>query len=104
MKEDGCSWWHFTIVEFHAFQDCGDAFRVDARLCASLVGLFGVFQPSEPMAPADNLQAAVVLCLFIDSDHHGNDIRKQTTKVVPVTIILMPLPGTADFGLFEHHC
>ena len=75
--------------------------RVDAFLiCAGLVTALDMIDSAHFVGPAYDLKATVGLCCVINSDHATGHVRKKTTVVVPVAIILMPRPCAADPGLF----
>ena len=55
------------------------------------------------MGGFENLQAAILDGGIIDRDHHGAEVGKKDPVLIPITIVLMPGPGTADLGILENH-
>ena len=85
--------------QFHPLQRGVDAFHVGSGLVAA----FDVINAAHVMGASENLQAAVFFGGAIDGKHAAGHVRKQTAVVVPVAIILMPRPGTANTRLLEDH-
>src|SRR5882724_6701530 len=76
-----------------------NAIDVGTGLIAGLV----VIDPAHQVRILDNLQTTVFFRRSINGDETACHVWKQTTVRVPVTIVLMPLPRTADKRLFQHH-
>ena len=62
----------------------------------SLIADLHVIHAADMVRTAEHLQAAVLFRRPVDGDHAAGQIRKQAAVVVPVSVVLVPGPGTAD--------
>jgi hypothetical protein len=99
MEKQGIAGFQFGIHQFHRLQGIVHHYHIGAYLLAGKAMVYAAHLMRAP----DHLQAAVFLVCFGQANHHAQQlVGKKKLVLVPVSIILVPLPGAAHTGFFLH--
>ncbi len=99
VEEQCVASFHFTMDQFESI----DGRRHPLGIGADLFTGGSVIYATDLVGSSQHLEAAVRSDRPIDRDHAACHVWKEATEVVPITIVLMPFPSTADMRLFKHH-
>src|SRR2546423_1342704 len=99
MKEERRSRLHLTMHQFQPLERFVDPFDVSALLLTS----FPMIDAAHAMRSLNHLEASILPCRAINSDQATCHLREQAAIGIPVTVILMPFPCSAQQRLLEHH-
>src|ERR1051326_3287704 len=99
MEKERRPWFHFAVHELEMLESFVHAIDVGAGLIAGLV----MVDPAHQVRTCDHLQTAVLFGRRVDGNQAARHVREQTGVRIPVTIILMPLPRSADERFLQHH-
>ena len=90
---------HFAIHVVQVLQREFHPLRVGPHLCT----VTAVLDPSQAVRTPDDLEATVRPVGPVHRDVATGHIGIQRLVVVPVAVVLVPLPGSADAGFLDHH-
>lgn len=99
VKEQRIPGFHRTMHEFHSLQRFGNPLGIRAGLIPEL----SMVDPSHLMRSFDYLQTPVFPRLGGNRNEAGGHKWKKTAIPVPVSIVLVPLPGPAGQRVFYTH-
>lgn len=99
MIEERIARLHLDVDQGKALDDLFDPVPIGAGLPSGE----HVVDPAQAVRALDHLEAAVLPGARIDGYENADQVGKEDAILVPVALILVPGPGTADFGNFHDH-
>jgi len=100
VKEQSVSRIELDMDKFQTFEQCLYPFQVGTRLS----GRRAMIETTTFVRTSENLQTTVLSGRPVDGNHATGHIRVQTmVMLVPISVILVPLPGTANQWFLDHH-
>lgn len=92
MEEYRVARFHLTFHPIETFFRFGDSLEI----CPGLFPSESVIDPPHAVRPFQYFEASVFRRCRIDRDHDTTEVGKKEPVLIPISIVLMPGPGSTD--------